>query len=888
MRRYLKIITIVFLLVIALLAAGSGIIVHFFQDEVIRFVIDGINKQVTSRIQVQSAHFSVFRKFPNASVEFRHVEMSPAQNFDVLSFDAVYSRNLLVAERVFAELNLFRLLKKDFRITKIEIQNGNINMLTDKNNQHNFIFWKTSENVNPTDTTIIELQNVTLRNVNVYYSHKRSNTVISLHAEKSRINGRFTSRQYSLGTDWSGMVQYFSVDGNTFIKNKPMELSGKLDVDNNTFSILESTLSLAQVDMDVSGGFSTGDVVDLDLHVTGKRLDYPSLVSVIPEQYAGQLHNYPGKGVFNFSVDVTGIAGTGKNPHVEAKFSMANGLVTHSQTKVKLSDLSFSGSFTNGTKNQGTTTAVHVQNFGFKISNGSIKGSLLLQDFRKPSITLKINGNTDLEQLYRFVPLKQISHISGQANGNLTASVRLKKPYLSKADDITQLTVEGPLTLDDVSIRLNNQPYRFSRINGALQFDKYVNLKGLSFVLNDNDFLANGHIEKLFPYLLGQSQTMHIEANVASRNLCVDSLLYSGKPSPSATTTANNSEGPLLLPENITFNTNLTVENFRYRNVSANRLKADLAYKPRMMAVHSVTFATMSGNVTGSGTVANDAADNIRLLGETTLSHIDIRQMFQTFNNFSQNVVRAEHLKGALSGDISFAIGWDNRMRLRNSDIEVESSLELTGGELTGFEPMTNLSRFVALEELQNVRFSTLHTRVFIKDGEITLPETNIETSAFSISGSGVHYFNNSYTYRVKVLLSELLAAKARKNKRENHENEYTEDGGKRTAIYLKVIGTGEDFKISYDKQSAKESVAADIKQEKQNLKSILKDEFGWFKKDSTLVQPATPNNTGKLRFSFDEDNPQTQQETTVEKSTKKNRQKKPVEKDETIKVDWE
>jgi hypothetical protein len=209
----------------------------------------------------------------------------------------------------------------------------------------------------------------------------------------------------------------------------------------------------------------------------------------------------------------------------------------------------------------------------------------------------------------------------------------------------------------------------------------------------------------------------------------------------------------------------------------------------------------------------------------------------------------------------------------------VEGRINLDGGELVNFEPMNHLSRFVALEELQNIRFSKLRTQVSISGRKLTFPQTDIQTSAFDVMGSGEHNFDNNYTYRVKILLSELLAAKARKAKRENRENEYVEDGGKRTALYLKITGQGGDFKISYDKQSATASVAADIRNEKQTIKNILKEEFGWFRKD-TLLKPESSDNAGKLRFTFDDDEPQDKPPASKEK--------KQVKDDEKIKIEWE
>ncbi|MDR1172150.1 MAG: AsmA-like C-terminal region-containing protein [Bacteroidales bacterium] len=891
MNRYLKIILIGLLSLAALLALGSGIVSHFFQDEVIGFVIESINKQVSSRIQVRSAHFSVFRKFPNAAVEFKHVVMDSARDFDTLSFDPAHSRQLLVAESVFAELNLFRLLTGDYRITRIEVRDGNINMLTDKSGKHNFIFWKIPGK-STGDSSPIELQNVALRNVEVYYSHKRSNTVIALHANRSRLSGRFSSRQYSLSADWQGTVRLLSVDDDVFIRDKALELTGKLDADNNVFTIRQSDLTLAKVEMTVSGGFTTGDDVELDLHVEGRQMDYASLVSVIPDPYGQNLHDHSGKGDVNFAADITGKAGGGNMPHIEAQFGMAQGQITHRQSKVKLTGLSFTGSFSTGEKSRRSTSVLHIRDFACSIGGGTIKGQLSMQNFVQPQITIKIAGNTDWGQLYRFIPGKRIASAGGRINCDLTVNARLKHLLLAKTSDIDRLELQGAIKLSNASVHLREPAYRFSRINGSLQFGNRVAVNSLTLMLNGNDFKIDGYMERLSPYLLKQSKTVYLKANISSQQVCIDSLLVSG-PATTGKTAAVASQqagntASLLLPAGIDLDAGIEAAKFRYRKFEAEDMKARLVYQPRILEIRSIDFSSMSGKVTGSGTIANNGANMIHVLGETTLNRVEVKQLFRAFDNFGQDVLRAEHVKGSLSGDLGFAIGWNSRMQLRQEEITVESQMDLDGGELVNFEPLNNLSRFVALEELQNIRFSKLRTRVSIRNRQLMFPQTDIQTSAFDIQGSGEHNFDNSYTYRVKILLSELLAAKARKAKRENRENEYSENGGKRTALYLKIAGQGDDFKISYDKQSAKASVAEDIRNEKQNLKTILKEEFGWFRNDTSLVKPTTPENTGKLRFTFDEETRQQEKTSGNNRNSKKKSQPKDENDEEKIKIDWE
>ena len=850
MKRLLKIVLIVFLSIASLFALGIWIISYHFKAETVAFVIESINRNITTRINVQSVDFSVIRKFPNAAVEFKHVVIFPSNDFDTLSFEPSRSRQLLNAETVFVEINLISLLRGDNRITSIEVQNGNLNILTDKNGKHNFIFWKTDEKNE--ESSPIELQNVTLRHVDVYYG--QDNTTLSLFAERAFLSGKFASKQYTMTADWDGIVHLFSMFDDIYIRDKTLELSGKLNVDDNFFNIKHCEASIAKIDLSISGGFSidSNNDVDFDLFLEGKNIDYVALVSALPESYAEKLNDYTAKGIINFSASINGNA-----PHIEAQFGMKQGAITHRKSHLKLTGLSFTGSFTNGEKNRRATTSLKISSFGFKFGDGTLRGNFSLQNFAKPQISFKIIGNTDLDQLYRFIPDKHILSAGGQINCDMSVNTRLKKLSVDNTDDIEQLTLQGTIKFDNASIHLREPAYHFNTINGSLLFGNRISTDDLSLKLNGNDFKIGGYVEQLTPYLLNRCKTIYLKANVTSLYLNVDSLLMTDglASAPPVHTSTQMSEKPLNLPDNIIFDTNIEAQKIKYQDFEVERLKAHLVYNPQTLDIKSVNFSAMSGQLTGKGAIAIDKTGNIRVLGETTLSQVDVKQLFSTFDNFGQEQLRAEHIKGKLSGELDFAVGWDNKMQLRQKEMLVAANMELDGGELVNFEPLNSLSKFVALEELQNIRFSKLNTQISIKNNILSFPHTDVRTSAFDISCNGTHSFENNYTYHVKILLSELLAAKARKAKRENIENEYVEEGEKRAALHLKIAGQGDDFKISYDKQSAKASVAENIRNEKQTLKNILKEEFGFFKKDTTLVKTQKPpDKSGQLQFTFDEE----------------------------------
>ena len=69
------------------------------------------------------------------------------------------------------------------------------------------------------------------------------------------------------------------------------------------------------------------------------------------------------------------------------------------------------------------------------------------------------------------------------------------------------------------------------------------------------------------------------------------------------------------------------------------------------------------------------------------------------------------------------------------------------------------------------------------------------------------------------------------------------------------MIGPIDNPTIKYDKKGAKEKIKDDIKQEKQTIKQILNEEFGWFKKD-TVKANVTNKSDQKFDIQFGDEKP--------------------------------
>ena len=130
------------------------------------------------------------------------------------------------------------------------------------------------------------------------------------------------------------------------------------------------------------------------------------------------------------------------------------------------------------------------------------------------------------------------------------------------------------------------------------------------------------------------------------------------------------------------------------------------------------------------------------------------------------------------------------------------------------FKPLESLSNYVSLEDLKEVKFSTLENTIEIDNKVITIPTMEIKSSALSVFISGTHTFEQEINYRIKLLLSELMSTKFRKKNTQIKKTEFgeVEENGKIfNTVYFKMTGNADDPNISFDGIRFREDVKKGI-----------------------------------------------------------------------------
>lgn len=827
--RVKQFLLILFLLPIVILLSAL-LLSYLYQDEIKKSLVDELNKKINTQISISSIDFSILKKFPNASIELTNVLVKDAWENKEQGKDT-----LLFAEKFFLQMSLFDLFKKNYEIKNVEINQSTISVKIDKAGNNNLHVFKENEN-DESSSFKLNLQRMLFKNIDFQFNDKQIKNKIVFSSKELLLKGNFSEKLFDLIVEGNISVQTLKFADVSYLNRKTnadIELVLAVNTENSSYQFKKSQLKVAKQAFDIAGDIKNNEnETDLNIHVSGKNMDIQSVLSLLPEQYNANIKDYKSEGNFYFKMDITGKVGQYTSPSVDADFGIQNAKIIHTPSGTVLKDLNTKGYFTTGKKNTLETFELMLENFSANMNNTKFTGNFHISNFSQPKINVETVSEIDLAECKSFFQIDTIADISGRLimDARFEGSIRNPNEYTS--EDFRKSKTAGKLTIQNADLVLKNNTKTLSNVNAEMLFDNNdIIVNSFSANIQSTSVALKGFFRNILSFFFVPEQKLVIDAKLNSATLNLDELLADSTPSSGDTTFS------LKFSERTNLYLNVNVEKFNFRKFNAENINGKVILKDNKLLVENATMNTMQGNATVNGLF--DAADDNEYLItiEGDVNKINIQDLFVQCENFGQELLQAKHLKGTATSHIQFIAATDKQLRLKPAKVYTNADLTIENGELIKFEPVYNLSRFINLSELEHIKFGLLHTQIAIKDRVIDIAKTSIASSALNLEMSGKHTFDNTIDYRFKVMLNELLSQKAKKAKKENEEFlEDDDEGGKRRmALFISMKGTVDNPKFSYDKVGLSNKIKQDVKQEKQTVKSLLKEEFGMYKSDTTL-----------------------------------------------------
>jgi len=785
----------------------AGIGVYIFKDKITNLLVQEINKRLATEIQVGKIDLTAFSNFPNLSLKFSNVKIKEPDTFS----KGEAKGNLVTAKTLFFTFNPIDLLRKNYQVEQITLQNAKVDLKVNKEGKGNFYIFKRDSSASNLQLSL-NLKKIRLEDVIVNFKYAPSSQYYSILQKKATARFSVENNLYSIALEGNLFIYDITIAGQNYIREKAITISSQqvLSTQDKYLKILPSKLVVGKSVFDVKGQYDFKNTNHIDLSMEGEKGKLQTLVSLLPSDIASRLENYESEGDVFFSARLAGAVSETRNPLLTVYFGFDKVSIMQPETKAKIENATLRGYFTNGEAKSTRSSLLKIDRFSFSFQGKSFSGAFQAFNFHDPFIQFQCKGDIDLKALATFYPIKEIKKPFGNVSINLS--------FAGKTTDFKTnpqfIHASGEITLKNTAFKLinNNVSYTFSGLKGIFLFNRNdVAVTDFSGSVNTNDFLINGYFKNLISLLFFQKNTLLVNADFTSSFLNLDALLPKQETKEGVASSDIN-----LLP--LKANLRCKIGKFKYQNLVVDSLEGLVNYANPILDLQGFS-ANFAGGSMHFDAHCKQGKKSKEINTKASFSGIKMDSLFYAFNNFDQTFLTEKNIKGVASGAATLFVPIkDNAIDFPNLLGNVK--LTVKDGELNAFTPMQKLSLFIEEKDLYNIRFSELSNDFIIKENKIIIPEMWIKSSISNIKITGEQTFDNTLDYKLTIPLKNFK----KKKDRDEAFGAIEDDGRGNGNIFLTLKGPADNFKIGYDTRRTGEKIKNDFLREKKELSDILKN----------------------------------------------------------------
>ena len=258
----------------------------------------------------------------------------------------------------------------------------------------------------------------------------------------------------------------------------------------------------------------------------------------------------------------------------------------------------------------------------------------------------------------------------------------------------------------------------------------------------------------------------------------------------------------------------------QYGKSSIDTISAKFNVNDTLALIEHLRLGAFKGSLDASASIEFRSDSLMEVYFRTHFDKMDLKQLLVEFDNFDQTDVTSENLSGLMTADLD---GYLDVINMGDSipmgPLKVLGRLKLEDGAIKDMEVLKTLDRYVNMRELDNIQFQTLETSLFVRNGSLYLPQTDIKTTAMNLSLFAMQGMeNDNFEYHIKIFPGEIMAGNSKKvMKKQSQMKDNLANEDNMRSINLLAYDIDGESKYWFDTDNRKKKMRTKIKvQEKQ------------------------------------------------------------------------
>ena len=806
-----------------------SLVLYIYKDEICGLVIDEVNEYLKTDVNVSSVELTFWGSFPNLAVDFNDVFIRDtyegSTNMDTLLF----------SDKVRLKFNPLDIWRENYTVKSIEVHPGVLKLKVNDAGLNNFDILKEKEDSLEESGFDLNLEVVEFEKFRFSYINHATDQEYKTRINTMSLEGAFDENVFTASAN-SDLQIISARSGNiALVSNKSATLNIGVNVnkDSNSVRIPASTIYVANLPFDFHG-----EVLDssFTFKLKGKNIKIEDAANNLAIKEIDNVKKFSGKGTMLFDLSIDGDNDPVQPVSVHCEFGVNNATLTDPKTGITLNNLKLDGLYTN--KGGPSKERLELKDIAFKTRGGPFRGNLEVTQFASPIFAGNADGSLNLAVVHSLFNIPKIQMLNGTVD--LRSEFKVQGvPTPSGSMDYRVDKCEGNMEMNKVNVQLTDDKRVFQSINGKVYLrNDEAGLDDVTLRIGKSDFKVNGVFKDIVSYFSGDGD-LNANIDIASKRINIDEDL--GAETKEEIVLQGRA---FILPDNISGSVYLDVKKMIYDTHTFENLKGNMTINKRIMYFPKVAVRTGGADVFGSLTIQERTPEIFYISSQVVSRNINFKKLFKEWENFKQDAIKSENIEGNAQANVQFEALFDLRSGIISNSIIARAGIQIDNGRLKNvgaFNTIVSSLRTSSAKhilkkgeidafahDLQDLKFKQLKNTILIKDGIVELPSMSIESSALNIEMSGKHTFKNIVDYKFGFYFRDLKSEKVT-------EFGVEVDDGLGMNVFMLMYGDFYNPTIKWDFDSWKANIKKYNEQEKKDLKSMLKTEFGVFKNDTSV-----------------------------------------------------
>lgn len=706
------------------------------------FIVIGVSFQVKTYLVPETLETLVIPKLEetiNHSISYTTIEVGfggtiKLKDFSIPDPSLPRQANLLQSQEMVLHCNILPLLSKKIIIEKITLNQPQINLIRDKQGNHNFLNYTPAagEKIVDKKRTDNTSSDTTLSLIITHLNLKNGMLTFTDHLKTSSSPFHLAVKNINLNASHISMVSPF-----------PLNLSAEIVSKPSSFLKLKSVIKLLKGE------------VESEIELT--PLDITYFAPYLPDLPFTLLKGY-------CSLDLKMTANKFLDLHSQGLISLKDiTLSPQSISDDESSDDILMDILQNATvdldhlvsyKPSEDTLLLEKLNATIQRATFSLEGKIAACKTR-PSFDLSFTtGKLPVQNILNsipehFTPGSRDFISSGTTEANLSI-----KGSLDKLEDIE---INGPLTINELKIQSERMPHCKVQIEGKILFsDNEIEIEHFKTTFQDSPLTLKGKINN---YLKGSlTATIHLN----SPTLAIDDIFYCLEKDKDLTEQGEEEEqegkeiGPFNL-NHMQVKADISLDRISYKNMLISGVKAKCRLQDNVLNLHILEGILSDGpfQLKSRADLGIKGLDyNLKLTGNTI-------QLNPIMTSFAPDL--QENTEGIMDFTADFR-GRGTTSETFKKYLQGEGEIDIKEGKVTGLKPLQAFSSFIKMDKIDTLSFDKSHGTFQIKDG-LVHTKNSLEGKELELYPQGTisldSHIDLSLDMRLSPHLSEQIANQA-------------------------------------------------------------------------------------------------------------------------------